>query len=191
VLVVAALLAGAGIGSAVFAGLWQHEASGRESAEQELAVSRGRTATLGAEIAVLRRRLDASRKTAAAAGRAAERGSAVVAGLARGAKTLVSTAGALESHAGSLTDRSHSLSALIATLDKDLAGLSRYVHDARGGVDPAFLDTQLGYLGPSLDRVGGASAALADEAGTYSQTVQVFVDRLSAYAKTIRPPARR
>jgi uncharacterized membrane-anchored protein YhcB (DUF1043 family) len=192
VLVVAALLAGAGVGSAVFASLWQHEASGRQTAEQQLASSRAQAASLRAEIGGLEARLAASAKTAAAAGRAAQRGSQVVAGLAEGAKPLVATAASLESQAGTLTQHSHTLSGLIGTLNKDLTSLSRYVGDSSGAsLDPAFLNTQLGYLTPSLDRVGTESAALAGEVASYASTVQTFVDRLSAYAQTIRPPAQR
>ena len=191
-LAVAALLAGAGIGSAVFASLWQHEASGRQTAEQQLASSRDRIATLRVDVRALERRLDASTKSAAAAGRAVAHGNEVVAGLAEGATPLVVAASSLEAQAGALTERSRTLSALIATLDKDLASLSRYVGDSSGtSLDPAFLRTQLGYLTPSLDRVGTASASLAGEVGTYASTVQTFVTRLSAYAKTIRPPAGR
>ncbi len=192
VLVVAALLAGAGVGSAVFATLWHHEASGRQAAEEKLAVSQDATRTLRAEIAGVQSRLDASRKTAAAAGRAAKRGSAVVSALAQGAQPLVATAGSLEGQAGSLTERSNTLSSLIASLNKDLASLATYVGDSSGAtLDPAFLRTQLAYLTPSLDKVGAASASLAAEVGTYSQTVQAFVGRLSTYAKTIRPPTQR
>jgi hypothetical protein len=187
VLVVAALLAGAAIGSLVFATLWQREASGRETAQAQLASSRVRVVDLRADISRLQRRLDASAKTAAAAGRAAKRGSAVVAGLAEGAKPLVATAGSLEGQAATLTQRAGSLSGLIGTLDKDLASLSSYVGNG-GTLDPAFLKTQLGYLTPSLDRVGSASAALAGEVSTYASTVQMFVGRLAAYAKSIRTP---
>jgi hypothetical protein len=188
VLVVAALLAGAAIGSLVFATLWQREASSRETAQAQLASSRSRVADLRAGVRRLQLQLDASAKTAASAGRAAKRGSEVVAGLAQSAKPLVATAGSLESQASTLTQRASSLSGLIATLDKDLASLSRYVGDG-GSLDPAFLKTQLGYLTPSLDRVGSASAALAGEVSTYASTVQAFVDRLATYAKSIRAPA--
>ena len=69
---------------------------------------------------------------------------------------------------------------------QDLASLDRYVSDTNSStLDPAFLESQLGYLKPSLDRVGKASAGLASEVGTYSQTVQLFAGRLSSYAKTI------
>jgi hypothetical protein len=188
VLVVAALLAGAAIGSLVFATLWQREASGRQSAETRLASSQGRVADLRADVRSLERRLGASARTAAAAGQAAKRGSEMVAGLAQSAKPLVATAGSLEGQAATLTHRASDLSGLIATLDKDLASLSRYVGDG-GSLDPAFLKTQLGYLTPSLDRVGTASAALAGEVSTYASTVQTFVGRLAAYAQSIRAPA--
>jgi len=192
VLVVAALLAGAGVGSAVFASLWQQEAYTRQAVEQKLATSRDAAATLRVEIVDLRARLDASRKSAASAGRAAERGSRIVSALALGARPLVTAAALLEAQAGSLTERSHGLSALIGSLDRDLASLARYVGDSSGAaLDPAFLRTQLAYLTPSLDRVGAASASLAGEVGAYSQTVQAFVGRLSAYAKTIRPASTR
>jgi prefoldin subunit 5 len=192
VLAVAALLAGAGVGSAVFATLWHREASGRQAAEEQLAVSQDAARRLRAELAGLQSRLDASRKTAAAAGRAAERGTAVVSALAQGAQPLVATAGSLQDQAGSLTARSSTLSSLIGTLNKDLASLASYVGDSSGAtLDPAFLKTQLDYLTPSLDKVGAASASLAAEVGTYSQTVQAFVGRLATYAKTIRPPGRR
>jgi hypothetical protein len=191
VLAVAALLAGAGVGAAVFASLWQHEASGRQAAEEKLVVSRHVARNLRVEIADLRSRLDASRKTAAAAGRATERGNAVVSALARDAQPLVASAGSLEHQAGSLTERSNALSSLIATLDKDLAALSHYVGNSSGAtLDPAFLRTQLSYLAPKLDRVGSASASLAAEVGTYSQTVQAFAYRLSTYAQAIRPPTK-
>jgi hypothetical protein len=189
VLVVAALLAGAAIGSLVFATLWQREASSRETAQAQLATSRSRVADLRAGVRFLQRRLDASAKTAAAAGQAAKRGSEVVAGLAQSAKPLVWTAGSLEGQAATLTQRANSLSGLIATLDKDLASLSRYVAGG-GSLDPAFLKTQLGYLTPSLDRVGSSSAALAGEVSTYASTVQTFVGRLSAYANSIRTPSK-
>ncbi len=190
-LAVAALLAGAGVGSAVFATLWHHEASGRQAAEEQLAVSQDAARTLRAEIAALQARLDTSQKTAAAAGKAAKQGSAHVSALAHDAQPLLWTASSLESQAGSLTDRSNTLSSLIGTLNKDLAAMAHYVGDSSGAtLDPAFLKTQLGYLTPSLDKVGAASASLAAEAGTYSQTVQAFVYRLSAYAKTIRPSER-
>ncbi len=188
-LVVAALLAGTAIGSLVFATLWQREASGRETAQAQLASSRSRVVDLRADISTLQRRLDASTKTAAAAGRAVKRGSEVVAGLAETAKPLVASAGSLQSQATTLTQRASSLSGLIATLDKDLASLSRYVGGG-GSLDPAFLETQLGYLTPSLDRVGSASAALAGEVSTYASTVQAFVGRLAAYAQSIRTPSK-
>jgi hypothetical protein len=192
VLAVAALLAGAGVGSAVFATLWHHEASGRQAAEEQLVVSQDAARTLRVEIAGLQSGLDASRRTAAAAGLAAKRGTAVVSALAEGAQPLVSTAGQLEDQAGSLTARSNTLSSLIGSLNKDLASLASYVGDSSGAtLDPAFLKTQLDYLTPSLDKVGAASASLAAEVGTYSQTVQAFVGRLSTYAKTIRPPGDR
>lgn len=188
VLVVAALLAGAGIGAAVFASMWQREASGRQAAEQKLAASRDIAANLRAELAALQSRLDASRKTAAAAGKAARRGTAVVSALAEGAQPLVASASALEGQAGSLTERSSTLSSAIGTLNKDLASLTNYVGGSSSAtLDPAFLKTQLAYLTPTLDKVGAASASLAAEVGTYSQTVQAFVSRLSGYAKTIRP----
>jgi hypothetical protein len=192
VLVVAALLAGAGVGAAVFASLWRHEASGRQAAEQQLAASRDVAAALKTEAARLQRRLDASVKTAAAAGKAVKRRDAVVSALAQGAQPLVATAGTLEGRAGSLTERSRTLSSLIGTLNKDLASLTSYVGDSSGAtLDPAFLRTQLAYLTPSLDKVGAASASLAAEVGTYSQTVEDFVRRLATYANAIRPPAQR
>ena len=191
-LVVAALLAGAGIGAAVFASLWRHEASSRQAAEAKLTEARDVALNLRAEIAALQTRLDASRKTAAAAGKAARQGSAHVSALAAGAQPLIASAGSLEGQAGALTDRSNTLSSLTATLNKDLAALTRYVGDSNAAtLDPAFLKTQLGYLTPSLDKVGAASASLAAEVGTYSKAVQWFVYQLSAYAKTIRPPAKR
>jgi len=191
VLVVAALLAGAGLGAAVFASLWRHEASSREAAEAKLTQARGIAIDLRAEIAGLQSRLDASRKTAAAAGKAARQGSAHVSALAAGAQPLIASAGSLEDQAGSLTDRSNTLSSLIGTLNKDLAALTHYVGDSNAGtLDPAFLKTQLGYLTPNLDKVGAASASLAAEVGTYSKAVQWFVYQLSAYAKTIRPPSK-
>jgi hypothetical protein len=189
VLVVAALLAGAAVGSLVFATLWQREASGRETAQAQLASSQSRVVDLRGDVRRLQRQLDASTKTAAAAGRAAKRGSEVVAGLAQSAKPLVATAGSLEGQAATLTQRASSLSGLIATLDKDLASLSSYVGGG-GSLDPAFLKTQLGYLTPSLDRVGSASAALAGEVSTYASTVQAFVGRLAAYAQSIRAPSK-
>jgi hypothetical protein len=185
VLVIAALLAGAGAGSAAFATLWQREATNRQTAEQALGASRDQASALGARIAVLRRQLVASRRSAAAAGRAVARGNAVVADLATNAKPLVSSAATLESQAGDLTRRSAALSSLIATLDKDLAGLARYVGGASGTLDPAFLKAQLSYLTPNLDRVGSSSAGLATEVGAYSQAVQDFESRLSGYAQAI------
>ena len=142
-----------------------------------------------AEIAGLQSRLDVSRKTAAAAGRAAKRGSAVVSALAEGAQPLVATPARSRIRRVRSPQRSNTLSSLIGSLNKDLASLATYVGDASGAtLDPAFLKTQLDYLTPSLDKVGAASASLAAEVGTYSQTVQAFVGRLSTYAKTIRPP---
>jgi hypothetical protein len=121
-----------------------------------------------------------------------KRRDAVVSALAQAAQPLVATAGTLEGRAGSLTERSRTLSSLIGTLNKDLASLASYVGDSSGAtLDPAFLRTQLAYLTPSLDKVGAASASLAAEVGTYSQTVQDFVRRLSMYANAIRPPAQR
>jgi hypothetical protein len=189
VLVVAALLAGAAIGSLVFATLWQREASGRDTAQAQLASSQSRVVDLRADVRRLERKLDTSTRIAAAAGRAAKRGSDVVAGLAESAKPLVATAGSLEGQAATLTQRASSLSGLIAALDKDLASLSRYVGDG-GSLDPAFLKTQLGYLTPSLDRVGSASTALAGDLSTNASTVQAFVGRLAAYAQSIRTTYR-
>jgi hypothetical protein len=185
VLVIAALLAGAGAGSAAFATLWQREASGRQTAEQALGASRNRASALGAQVAVLRRQLGASRRSAAAAGRAVAKENAVVAGLAANARPLVSSAATLESKAGTLTRRAAALSSLLATLDKDLAGLARYVGDASGTLDPAFLKAQLSYLTPNLDSVGSSSAGLAAEVGAYSRAVQDFESRLSEYAQAI------
>ena len=185
VLVIAALLAGAGAGSAAFATLWQREATSRQTAEQALGASRDRASALGAQIGVLRRQLGASRRSAAAAGRAVAKGNAVVAGLAANARPLVSSASTLESQAGFLTQRAAALSSLIATLDKDLAGLAQYVGDGSVTLDPAFLKAQLSYLTPNLDHVGSSSAGLAAEVGAYSRAVQDFEYRLSEYAQAI------
>jgi chromosome segregation ATPase len=192
VLVVAALLFGAGIGSAVFATLWRNETTSRRTAEQALAREHTIAASLAAQIDRLRLNLDSSQRTAAAAARTAADRKSVIAGLDRSAGSLLAASTPLEDQAGSITDRSQSLSALIRTLDNDLASLSRYVSGASSSnIDPAFLQAQLAYLKPSLSKVGAAADALSAQANQYSGTVRAFVQSASAYASTVKKATKR
>ena len=192
VLVVSALLFGAGVGSAVFASLWQSETSARQTAEQALAQERGHSATLAGQIERLRTSLHTSRRTAAAAARTAADRKSLIAGLDRSAGSLLTASTPLQDQAAAITDRSRSLSSLIRTLDNDLASLSRYVSGASSSnLDPAFLQAQLDYLKPSLSKVGAAADALAGQANHYSDAVRTFVRSASAYAGTARKATRR
>lgn len=183
VLVASALLFGAGIGSAVFATLWRNETTGRQSAEQALAQERSAYAALGAQIEQLQVRLRTTRRSAAAAARTAADRKSLIASLDQSAASLLAASTPLEDQATSITDRSQSLSALIRTLDNDLASLSRYVSGAdSSNLDPAFLQAQLDYLKPSLSKVGAAAAALSTQANRYSDSVRAFVRSASAYA---------
>lgn len=188
VLVVAALLFGMSAGAAVFATLWQQEASHRQSVEQALASSRTHASLLSGQLIHLRRALSRSRRDASAANREVARGKTIVAGLAVDARPLLTRAGSLQQQATSLTQRSRSLDGLITTLDNDLTSLNTYVTGTTNtNIDPAFLKAQLAYLEPNLTKVGQATSGLASEAGSYSRAVHAFVTSLSAYASTIRP----
>jgi hypothetical protein len=188
VLVVAALLFGVGVGAAVFATLWQQQASHRQAAEQALASSRAQTRLLGGQIVQLHRVLTRSQRDALAASRAVARGKTIVADLAYNAQPLLASAGSLQQQATSLTQRARSLDGLIGSLDNDLASLNSYVTGATNtNLDPAFLKAQLAYLKPNLTKVGRTTDGLASEVNAYSRTVRAFVTSLSAYANTIRP----
>jgi len=192
VLVVSALLFGAGIGSAVFATLWRNETSSRQGAEQALAQERAVAGSLGAEIGKLRANLHTSQRSAAAAARTAADRKSVIASLDRSAGSLLSASTPLEDQAVSITGRSQSLSALIRTLDNDLASLSRYVSGANSSnLDPAFLQSQLDYLKPSLSKVGAAADGLSAQANRYSDTVRTFVSSASAYASSAKKATKR
>jgi len=148
VLVVSALLFGAGIGSAVFATLWRNETNSRQGAEQALVQERAHeravAGSLAAEIGKLQAKLHMSQRSAAASARTAADRKAAIAGLDRSATSLLSASTPLQDQAVSITDRSQSLSALIRTLDNDLASLSRYVSGAdSSNLDPAFLQARL------------------------------------------------
>ena len=183
VLVVSALLFGAGIGSAVFATLWRNETTSRQSAEQALAQERSAAATLSTQIAGLQAKLHTSQRSAAAAARTAADRKAQIASLDQSAASLLAASTPLEDQATSITDKSQSLSSLIRTLDNDLASLSRYVSGANSSnLDPAFLQAQLDYLKPSLSKVGAAADSLSAQANHYSGTVRAFVRSASAYA---------
>lgn len=187
VLVVAALLFGAGIGSAVFATLWRNETTSRRSAEQALAQEQSAYASLAAQIETLQVKLRTSRRSAAAAARTAANRKSLIASLDDSAASLLAASTPLEDQANSITGRSQTLSALIRTLDNDLASLSRYVSGAdSSNLDPAFLQAQLAYLKPSLSRVGAAADALSSQANRYSDTVRAFVRSASAYAGAAR-----
>ena len=192
VLVVSALLFGAGIGSAVFATLWRNETAGRQGAQQALAQERAAYATLGSQIEKLQAKLHTSQRTATAAARTAADRKSVIASLDRSAGSLLAASTPLEAQATSITARSQSLSSLIRTLDNDLASLSRYVSGANpSNLDPAFLQAQLDYLKPSLSKVGAAADALSSQANHYSDTVGSFVRSASAYAGAARQARRR
>ncbi len=192
VLAVSALLAGAGIGSAVFASLWQHETTSRRNAQQALAQERVRAGSLASEVTSLRAKLHASQRTAAAAARTAADRKSLIAELDRSAGSLLAASTPLQAQASAITGRSQSLSALIRTLDNDLASLSRYVSGADAStLDPAFLQVQLDYLRPSLSKVGAAADALAGQANRYSDAVRSFVGSASAYAGAARKATRR
>lgn len=183
VLVVSALLFGAGIGSAVFATLWRNETNSRQTAEQALAQERTLRASLATQIEKLQAKLHTSQRATAAAARTAADRKSVIANLGKSASSLLAASTPLEDQAGSITQRSQSLSSLIRTLDNDLASLSRYVSGANSSnLDPAFLQAQLDYLKPSLSKVGAAADALSSQANQYSGTVRAFVQSASAYA---------
>jgi chromosome segregation ATPase len=192
VLVVSALLFGAGIGSAVFATLWRNETSSRRTAEQALAQERVAAASLSTQIEKLQANLYTSRRTAAAASRTAADRKSLIAGLDRSAASLLAASTPLQDQATSITQRSQSLSSLISTLDNDLSSLSRYVSGASSSnLDPAFLQAQLDYLKPSLSKVGAAADALSAQANRYSGAVRVFVQSASAYAGTAKKATKR
>ncbi len=192
VLVVSALLFGAGIGSAVFASLWQNETSARHDAQQALTQERDRAGALSAQVEQLRAKLRTSRRTAAAAARTAADRKSLIAELDRSAGSLLAASTPLQQEASSITDRSQTLSALIRTLDNDLASLSRYVSGAdASNLDPAFLKAQLDYLKPSLSKVGAAADALSGQANRYSDAVRAFVRSASAYAGTAKKATTR
>jgi prefoldin subunit 5 len=187
VLVVSALLFGAGIGSAVFATLWRNETSSRRSAEQALTKERAAYVSLAGRIGALQTRLHTSQRSAAAEARTAADRKSLIASLDQSASSLLAASTPLEGQAGSITQRSQSLSSLVRTLDNDLASLSRYVSGASSSnLDPAFLQAQLDYLKPSLSKVGAAADALSSQANQYSQTVRAFVRSASAYAGAAR-----
>jgi hypothetical protein len=191
VLTVSALLCGLAIGSAVFATLWQNETSGRRSAEQALVQERAAADSLAADAARLRRELAQSRRATASAARTAASRKSLIAGLDRSASSLLANSGPLQDQATSITDRSRSLSSLIRTLDNDLASLSRYVSGTDPStIDPAFLQAQLAYLKPSLNKVAEAAGGLSDQANLYSGAVRAFVRSASAYASTVRDARR-
>jgi chromosome segregation ATPase len=191
VLVVAALLFGAGIGSAVFATLWRNETSSRQAVEQALSQERSLAGSLAAQIDKLQSNLHTSQRSAAAAARTAADRKAQIATLDRSAASLLAASAPLQDQAAAITDRSQSLSALIRTLDNDLASLSRYVSGTgSSNLDPAFLQAQLAYLKPSLSRVGAAAEALSSQADHYSEVVRAFVRSASAYAGAAKQARR-
>jgi chromosome segregation ATPase len=192
VLVVSALLFGAGIGSAVFATLWRNETTSRQGAEQALTQERAAYAALGTQIEKLQAKLHTSQRSAAAAARTAADRKSVIASLDRSAASLLAASTPIEDQATSITARSQSLSALIRTLDNDLASLSRYVSGATSSnLDPAFLQAQLNYLKPSLSKVGAAADALSSQANQYSNSVRAFVRSASAYAGAAKQARKR
>jgi hypothetical protein len=147
---------------------------------------------LAAEAEKLRAELHSSQRAAAAAARTAASRKSLIASLDRSAATLLAASTPLEDQAASITGRSQSLSALIRTLDNDLASLSRYVSGASSSnLDPAFLQAQLDYLKPSLTKVGAAADALAGQANRYSDAVRAFVRSASAYAGTAKQARKR
>lgn len=191
VLVVSALLFGAGIGSAVFATLWRNETTSRQTAEQALAQQRTASASLATEIEKLQMKLHTSQRATAAAARTAADRKSVIASLDTSAASLLAASTPLQDQAGSITVRSQSLSSLIRTLDNDLASLSRYVSGANSSnLDPAFLQAQLDYLKPSLSKVGAAADALSSQANQYSGTVRAFVHSASVYAGAAKQARR-
>jgi cell division protein FtsB len=192
VLVVSALLCGLAVGSAVFASLWRSETADRRAAQQALAQQRARTQTLAAQVDTLRDKLQASRHTASAAAKRANDRKSLIVDLDRSADSLLAASTPLQNQAAAITGRSQSLSALIRTLDNDLASLSRYVSGTGpASLDPAFLRAQLDYLKPSLSKVAAAADGLAAQANDYSDAVRAFVGSASGYAATAEKATRR
>ena len=192
VLVVSALLCGLAVGAAVFSSLWRNETADRQAAQQALTRQRARTQALAVEVDALREKLLASRHTAAAAAKRANDRRSLILDLDRSADSLLADSAPLQDRAAAITDRSQSLSALIRTLDNDLASLSSYVSGAdASNLDPAFLKAQLDYLKPSLSKVGAAADGLATEANDYSDAVRAFVGSASGYAATAEKATRR
>jgi prefoldin subunit 5 len=192
VLVVAALLFGLAVGSAVFATLWRNETTSRQKTEQALAQEQARVRDLSAQIRTLRDRLLVSQRTANAAAQTAADRKLLIAGLDHSAGSLLAASTPLQQQASAITSRSQSLSSLIRTLDNDLTSLSNYVTGANGGnLDPAFLQAQLDYLKPALTNVGAAADALSSQANTYSTAVGTFVHNASAYASAAKAASKR
>jgi prefoldin subunit 5 len=191
VLTVSALLCGIAIGSAVFATLWQRETADRRDAQQALAQQRTLSSARAAEVRQLRRELQSTRRAVTAVTRGAATRKSLIVQLDRSASGLLAASGPLQDEATSITSRAGSLSALIRTLDNDLASLSRYVSGTDPStIDPAFLQAQLAYLKPSLSKVEAAAADLSGQAGHYSSTVRAFVQSASAYASTVKHARR-
>lgn len=185
VLVVSALLCGLAVGAAVFSSLWRNETADRRAAQQALTRQRARAQALAVQVETLREKLLASRHTAAAAAKRANDRKALILDLGRSADSLLAGSTPLQDRAAALTGRSQALSALIRTLDNDLATLSSYVSGANASnLDPAFLKAQLDYLKPSLSKVGAAAEGLAAQANDYSDAVRGFVGSASSYAAT-------
>jgi chromosome segregation ATPase len=192
VLAVSALLCGLAVGSAVFASLWRNETADRRAAQQGLTQQRARTQSLAAQVDALRDKLQASRHTAAAAAKRANDRKSLIVDLDRSADSLVAASTPLQNRAAAITDRSQSLSALIRTLDNDLASLSSYVSGTgTSTLDPAFLRAQLDYLKPSLSKVAAAADGLAAQANDYSHAVRAFVGSATGYAATAEKATRR
>jgi chromosome segregation ATPase len=191
VLVVSALLCGLAIGSAVFATLWQRETTDRRKADQALAQERTLSSARAAEIGRLQRELQSTRRAVTAVTRTAATRKSLIVQLDRSASGLLAASGPLQGEATSITSRAGSLSALIRTLDNDLASLSRYVSGTDAStIDPAFLQAQLAYLKPSLSKVEAAATALSGQASHYSGTVRTFVRSASAYASAVKHARR-
>jgi len=192
VLVVSALLCGLAVGAAVFSSLWRNETADRRAAQQALTQQRARTQALAVQLETLRDKLQVSRHTAAAAVKRANDRKSLIVDLDRSADSLLAASTPLQDQAAAITDRSQSLSALIRTLDNDLASLSSYVSGAEASnLDPAFLRAQFDYLKPSLSKVAAAADGLAAKANDYSDAVHAFVGSASGYAATAKKATRR
>lgn len=177
VLVPASVLFGVCAASALFVGVWRHEAGRAKAADSALVRAQAEAEAAGGTLVATRKEL---RRTRAESRRQAE----ILARLPAAGKPILAEAGRLEQTARQLASDGSALSESVTRLTNAVAALNLYLKQTvPAELDPAYVEAQLSYLEESLAALRTRSDTLAGGAGALAATRQALVKKTAALGK--------